>query len=144
MLGALCCLLVVVPVGALLRMDRGSNAYRTLWTCMIVAVGAVCAATCVHVLSWPYYSQSSRSPANPGGPSGSPLFAVLYLLVIAGIVLPAFPLFLLLAVKPPIFLAPRKRHVLSSILVVFLLETASLTAWKYASYMADYSATTQR
>lgn len=138
-IGFVCSLLVIVPVGALLLwMDKASDSYRVVWSCVVAMMAAICFATCAYVLSWPYYSQTTRQAMNPGGPSGSIFLGIMFWVVGATVVLPSFPALLLLGLFPPKSFSQKKRLVLTVVVVAFVILAAALTLLKYRAYIADY------
>ena len=84
------------------------------------------------VLSKPLYSQRSHSPQNPGDFSASPSLILAVFLVETGVVVPAFPVLIELALMPP----SGKRVPIICLLYVALL--AGLVGQKHVRYVTDY------
>ncbi|MEX2170329.1 MAG: hypothetical protein WD851_13530 [Pirellulales bacterium] len=138
-IGFVCSLLVIVPVGALLfALDKASPQYKFWWSCVVLTMAAICFVTCVYVLSWPYYSETTRQTMNPGGPSGSVLLGIMFWVLGATVVIPSFPALLLLGLFPPKSFSQRKRLVLAVVVVAFVIAAAALTLVKQRAYMDDF------
>lgn len=126
--------LIVAPVVLIgVYFWRRKANYARWWP---VAVGICVMLTIVftvQVLSKPLYSQRSHSPQNPGDFSASPSLILAVFLVETGVVVPAFPVLIGLALMPP---SGKKRVPIICLLYVALL--AGLVGQKHVRYVTDY------
>ena len=141
-IGILCSLLVLVPVIMLLSMDKSSRRYTVCWWSATIAFASVCFVTFAYVMIVPYYSQTTHSPRNPGGPSGNIFVAILLLVFFGTVVVPSFPALLLLGFFPP--KSHNRRHLLTIAIALYTIILAALILFKYQAYMADYQQTRQK
>jgi hypothetical protein len=135
-IGCLCILLVVVPLSALLLMDKASRRYRVCWSLAVGAFAAICLGTVAYVMSWPLYSQTIHRPANPGGPSGDVLFGILFWILLWTVAIPSFPALMLLGLIPP--KSHGRRYLVTIAILFYAFLLAILAVAKYRIYMADY------
>lgn len=137
--------LVVAPVAllTLLTVRHRAN-YPTLWRIVVLVCVVLGSWFLFQVLTTPLYSQRDHAPRNPGGPSGSVFGAAGVFLVMTCVVIPSYPVLVLLACLPPHGARARTRWLLLVASVVFVAVSAVLIQRKTSAYMADYQRTRQQ
>lgn len=127
--------LFVMPaaVAALLWLRRGSH-YNRIWQYAVVVCVVLTVLYTALTLTTPSSKDRDHAPDNPGGFSVGLWVAMGELIFWTCLVIPAFPVLIVLACLPP---PGRSRLVLLPFLL-FLVVLAALIVWKNARYVADY------
>jgi Na+/melibiose symporter-like transporter len=137
-IGGLLSLIVIVPLIALLLMDKASGRYRMFWWVAVSLFAVTCFALFAYVMSWPFYSQTVRQTPNPGGPSGHVVLGILFWVLLYAVAIPSFPALVLLSLFPP--KSHKRRYILTIVIMLYAIILALLTLVKFQMYMTDYRA----
>lgn len=128
--------LFVTPLAAVvLSAARKRPAYARCWRSAIVVCVLLIALFTVMTLTAPLYSDRDHRPANPGGFSSSPGIALMELAFWTCVVIPAFPVLIVLGM-----MSPQGQSRLPSLVASLLVVGAcgALIVQKNLQFWADY------
>lgn len=138
--------LVAAPLAliGLLQYKRRSNNYSRVWGIALLACVGLCVLFSVQVWNTPFYSQRDYSPDNPGGPSSDVLSVLGVLVFETCVVIPAFPLLLVLPWIAPDNWQARIRLVLGIGSLLFVGILVMLIVRRNAAFVVDYQRSMQQ